>query len=55
MDGLLASLEAIVAGSVAVTARALADAGSELTLVQWRALVVLAASDGASDDRRPGA
>ena len=45
MDGLLASLEAIVTGSVAVTARALADAGSELTLVQWRALVVLAASD----------
>ena len=33
-------------GSIAVTARALADAGSELTLVQWRALVVLAASDG---------
>jgi DNA-binding MarR family transcriptional regulator len=41
MDGLLPSLEAIVAGSVAVTARALAGTGSELTLVQWRALVVL--------------
>jgi len=45
VDGLLASLEAIVMGSVAVTARALADAGSELTLVQWRALVVLDATD----------
>jgi DNA-binding MarR family transcriptional regulator len=41
MDGLLPSLEAIVAGSVALTARALADTRSELTLVQWRALVVL--------------
>lgn len=35
------ALEAIVVGSVAVTARALQRAGTELTLVQWRALVVL--------------
>jgi DNA-binding MarR family transcriptional regulator len=45
MDSLLPSLEAIVMGSVAITARALADAGSELTIVQWRVLVVLHASD----------
>jgi DNA-binding MarR family transcriptional regulator len=41
METLLPSLEAIVVGSVALTARALADAGAELTLVQWRVLVVL--------------
>src|SRR3954451_7715434 len=41
METVLPSLEAIVVGSVALTARALADAGAELTLVQWRVLVVL--------------
>jgi DNA-binding MarR family transcriptional regulator len=45
MTTLLPSLEAIVGGSVALTARALAGAGSELTIVQWRALVVLHASE----------
>jgi len=41
METVLPSLEAIVVGSVALTARALADAGAELTLLQWRVLVVL--------------
>jgi len=45
MDTLLPALEAIVMGSVALTARALADAGSELTLAQWRVLVVLHGAD----------
>jgi DNA-binding MarR family transcriptional regulator len=45
VDDVLRSLEAVVVGSVALTARALADAGSELTLVQWRVLVVLEAAD----------
>ena len=45
LNRLVPSLEAIVTGSVAVTARALADAGSELTIVQWRVLVVLQGSD----------
>lgn len=44
METLLRSLEAIVIGSVALTARALADAGADLTLVQWRVLVVLHAA-----------
>jgi len=36
-----AGLEAIVFGAVAVTARALNAAGVELTLPQWRALVIV--------------
>jgi DNA-binding MarR family transcriptional regulator len=40
-------LELIAMGSVSVTARAVADAAPDLSLLQWRVLVVLAnASDG---------
>lgn len=41
------SIESIVVGAVGLTARALADAdpGSELTFSQWRALVIVGASD----------
>lgn len=39
-------LERIVIGSVGVTARAVADAAPELTLIQWRVLVVLAEDPG---------
>jgi DNA-binding MarR family transcriptional regulator len=35
-------LEAIVVGSVAITARALQSAAPDLTIVQWRLLVLLA-------------
>ena len=42
-------LEAIVYGAIAVTARALNAAGVELTLPQWRALVIVGgASSGVS-------
>jgi DNA-binding MarR family transcriptional regulator len=37
----LLDLERIVVASVAVTARALADVAPELTLVQWRVLVLV--------------
>lgn len=40
------ALEAIVFGAVAVTARALQAAGVELTLPQWRALVIVGGSTG---------
>ncbi len=46
---LLPLLERIVVGSVSVTARAVADAAPELSLLQWRVLVVLAGQpDGAT-------
>lgn len=46
---LLGLLERIVVGSVSVTARAVADAAPELSLLQWRVLVVLAGQpDGAT-------
>jgi len=38
---IVAGLERIVVASVAVTARALADVAPELTLVQWRVLVLV--------------
>lgn len=41
----LHALEAIVVGAVAVTARALQASGADLTLVQWRLLVVLASRE----------
>ncbi len=34
-------LDRLVVGSVAITARAIAAAGAELTFVQWRALLVV--------------
>jgi DNA-binding MarR family transcriptional regulator len=43
----LTALEAVVLGSVGVTARALATVAPDLTLLQWRVIVVLApATDG---------
>jgi len=43
------ALEAVVFGSVAVTTRALATVGLELTFAQWRVLVVVGEkSDGAT-------
>jgi len=47
MTSVLASLESIVIGSVAITARALTDAAVDLTFLQWRALIVV----GAGNDR----
>ncbi len=44
---LLPLLERVVVGSVSVTARAVAEAAPELSLLQWRVLVVLVGqSDG---------
>jgi len=40
---MLAALEQIAIGSVAVTARAIAAAAADLTFLQWRALVVVGA------------
>ncbi len=46
-DAALPLLERVVTGSVGVTARVVADGAPELTLLQWRVLVVLAeAPDG---------
>lgn len=42
---LLDPLERVVIGSVGVTAAAVADAAPDLTLLQWRVVVVLAAAD----------
>lgn len=42
---LLDPLERVVIGSVGVTAAAVADAAPDLTLLQWRVVVVLAATD----------
>ncbi len=40
-DALVAELERVVVASVAVTARALAVVAPDMTLLQWRALVVI--------------
>ena len=46
-SGALTALEAVVVGSVGVTARAVSTVAPNLTLVQWRVIVVLApAPDG---------
>lgn len=43
----MSTVERIIVGGVALTARALASAGGEITLLQWRVLVVTAdAPDG---------
>ncbi len=44
--GALVLLERVVMGSVGVTARVIAEDAPELTLLQWRVLVVLAESSG---------
>ncbi len=41
MEPRVAALEEIVAGSVAITARAIAEAAPEMTLLQWRVVVVV--------------
>jgi DNA-binding MarR family transcriptional regulator len=41
MDDLVAVLERLVVGSVAITARAIAAADAELTFIQWRVLLVV--------------
>ncbi len=42
-------LDRLVVGSVAITARAIADAGADLTFVQWRVLLVVGEGpDGAT-------
>jgi DNA-binding MarR family transcriptional regulator len=43
-SGALSALEGVVLGSVGVTARAVATVAPDLTLVQWRVIVVLAAA-----------
>ncbi len=44
-DSLLDPLERVVIGSVGLTAAAVAEAAPDLTLLQWRVVVVLAAAD----------
>ncbi len=44
-DSLLDPLERVVIGSVGVTAAAVAEAAPDLTLLQWRVVVVLAAAE----------
>lgn len=43
-DRILDAMEVIVIGSVAITSRALEGAGSDLTLLQWRAMLVIGES-----------
>lgn len=45
-DRPLDALERVVIGSVAVTAIAVGEAAPDLSLVQWRVLVILADADG---------
>lgn len=47
--GVVGALERLIAGGVGITNRALADSHPEveLTLPQWRALVIIASGDGA--------
>ncbi len=44
-DDLVTILERLVVGSVAITARAIAQAGAELTFMQWRVLLVVGEHD----------
>jgi len=44
-DPLVGTLERVVVGSVAVTAKAIGTADAELTLMQWRVLLVVGESD----------
>jgi DNA-binding MarR family transcriptional regulator len=45
MDPLVAALDRLVIGSVAVTERAIAAAGTDLTFVQWRVLMIVGEHD----------
>ena len=45
-DPLIRALERLAVGSVAVTERAIAAAGTDLTFVQWRVLLIVGEQDG---------
>lgn len=45
MDLLVAALDRLVIGSVALTERAIAAAGTDLTFVQWRVLMIVGEHD----------
>src|SRR5512142_2250380 len=44
-EELIDSLERLVVGSVAITERAIAEAGADLTFVQWRVLLIVGQHD----------
>lgn len=44
-DELVDALDQVVIGSVAITARALLDAGADVTVLQWRALLVIGGAE----------
>ncbi|MBI3750586.1 MAG: MarR family transcriptional regulator [Chloroflexi bacterium] len=46
MDPLVTALDRLVIGSVALTERAIAAAGTDLTFVQWRVLMIVGERDG---------
>lgn len=45
-DPLIRALERLAVGSVAITERAIASAGTDLTFVQWRVLLIVGEQDG---------
>jgi DNA-binding MarR family transcriptional regulator len=45
MDPMVEALERLVIGSVALTERAIAAAGSDLTFVQWRVVLIVGEHD----------
>lgn len=47
-DELVDALDPVVIGAVAITARALLDAETDVTVLQWRALLVIGATDRVS-------
>ncbi len=47
-SSLVDSLERLVVGSVAITARAIAEADADLTLMQWRVLLIAGEGDEGS-------
>lgn len=51
MNERVEALEAIVMGSVAITARALAEAAPDLTLLQWRIVVLIGRQRGGTSLR----
>ena len=46
MDPFVAALDRLVIGSVALTERAIAAAGADLTFVQWRVLMIVGEHEG---------
>ncbi len=45
-DPLIRALERLAVGSVAITERAIASAGTDLTFVQWRVLLIVGEQEG---------